>query len=64
MKIIVRSSFDRDIDKIQSQTLKAALDAKLTQIELAKSPAVVAGLKFLRGYTRHVRILVKTDRLS
>lgn len=35
MKVTVKGSFDRDIDKLSSRELRLALDAKITQIEKA-----------------------------
>ncbi len=36
MKIIVKKSFDRDIDKLRSKELRLSLDTKISQIEKAK----------------------------
>ena len=36
MKIIVKKSFDRDIDKLRSKELRLSLNIKISQIEKAK----------------------------
>jgi len=64
MKIIVKKSFDRDIDKLRSKELRLSLDTKISQIEKAKSIANITGVKLLKGYTTHYRIVVKTAILS
>jgi hypothetical protein len=64
MKLLVKRSFDRDTDRIRNKELRLALDEKLTQIERAKSPSNITGLKLLRGYTHHYRIIVKAGLLS
>ncbi|MCX6198577.1 MAG: type II toxin-antitoxin system RelE/ParE family toxin [Bacteroidetes bacterium] len=64
MRIVVKKSFDRDIEKVKNKDLRIALDEKLGQIEKAKSVDNVTGLKLLRGYTHHYRILVKTEDMS
>ena len=64
MKIIVKRSFDRDIDRVRDKELRLLLDAKLEQIEKAKGILNITGLKLLRGYTHHYRIIVKSKSLT
>ncbi len=64
MKIIVKGTFDRDIDKAHSKELRLVLDAKITQIEQAKNLSQVTGVKLLEGYSHHYRILVKSKKHS
>ncbi|HLG34289.1 MAG TPA: hypothetical protein VI757_05360 [Bacteroidia bacterium] len=64
MKVTVKGSFDRDIDKLSSRELRLTLDAKITQIEKARDASHITGLKLLDGYTHHYRILVKTGKLT
>ncbi len=59
MKIISKGTFDRDIDKIRSKELRFALADKIRQIERAKNISQITGLKLLRGYSHHYRIIVK-----
>ena len=64
MKVIVKGTFDRDIDKARNKELHAALDYKITQIERAKNISQVTGIKLLEGYSHHYRILVKSKNQS
>jgi len=64
MKIIVKGTFDRDIDKAHSHELRLALDTKITQIERAKTISQVTGIKLLEGYSHHYRIVVKSTNHS
>lgn len=64
MKIIVKGSFDRDIDRIHNRELKHALLGKINQIESAKEISQITGLKKLKGYSNHVRIIVRSKDLS
>ncbi|MEO8147398.1 MAG: hypothetical protein ABI723_07165 [Bacteroidia bacterium] len=62
MNIIVKPSFERDIDKIKDRELKTALDEKITQIEKAQGISNVTSLKQLRTYQTHYRIKVETPK--
>ena len=64
MRIVVKRSFDRDTDKVKNKDLRVVLDEKLEQIEKAKDVSRITGVKLLRGYTHHFRILVKTEDMS
>ena len=64
MKIIVKKTFERDINRAKDKELRFALNDKITQIERAKNITQVTGLKLLRGYTHHYRIIVKAGELS
>lgn len=64
MKIIFKGSFERDIDKIRNKELRQALDVKISQILKAENLAHITGIKILRGYSHHYRIIVKTDKLT
>lgn len=64
MKITVKPRFVRDVNRVRSRLLRAALDEKLDQILAAKTISQITGLKKLRGYTHHFRIYVKTEKLS
>jgi hypothetical protein len=60
MKVIVKGSFYRDTDKTKSKELRHSLDIKITQIEHAKNIFHITGVKLLRGYSHHYRIIVKS----
>ncbi len=64
MKIVVKGTFDRDVDKARSVDLHHALDTKITQIEKAKELSRVTGVKLLEGYSHHYRIIVKSKNHS
>ncbi len=64
MKITVKPSFGKDVDRVRNRELRSALDEKIEQILTAKAIAQITGLKKLRGYTHHYRIYVKTEKLS
>ena len=64
MKIIVKGTFDRDIDKVRSSVLRKALEKRINQIEKAKDTSHITGLKLLRGYSHHFRLIVKTQKES
>ena len=64
MKVIVKGTFDRDVDKARSKELCAALDDKISQIERAKNLSQVTGVKLLEGYSHHYRIIVKSKNHS
>jgi hypothetical protein len=64
MKIMVKPSFGKDVDRTRSRELLIALDEKLDQILKAKTADQITGLKLLRGYSHHFRIYVKTEKLS
>jgi len=63
MKIIVKGSFDRDLDVISERELNMALAEKISQIKIARNIDHVTGFKILKGYTNHGRIVVNTARL-
>jgi len=60
LKIIFKPKFKRDIDKIKSKELLLAIQEKILKIKNAESPEQITGLKLLRGYTHHYRIILKT----
>ncbi len=64
MKIVFKGSFDRDIDKIRNKELRKALDDKLSQILKARNIHQITGVKILRGYSHHYRIIVKTTKFT
>ncbi len=64
MNIIFKGSFDRDLDKIRNKDLRNALDDKISQILKAQHLNQITGIKVLRGYTRHYRIIVKSSKLT
>lgn len=64
MKVTVKPSFGRDVDRVNSRELRLTLDDKIEQILAAKTSDQITGLKQLRGYTHHYRIYVKTEKLS
>ncbi|MEP7169450.1 MAG: hypothetical protein ABI855_08795 [Bacteroidota bacterium] len=64
MKIIVKPSFSRDVDKVNDKELKTLLDLKITQIEKAKSTDNITGLKLLRTYTTHYRIKIEKKNIN
>jgi hypothetical protein len=53
MKIIVKGTFDRDIDKARSKELRLSLENKIIQIERAKNLSQITGVKLLEGYSNH-----------
>lgn len=62
MIIIVKGSFERDINKLRNREIKLALDSKMTQLINAQDPSQITGLKILRRYVNHSRIIVKANR--
>lgn len=64
MKIIVKGTFDRDVDKAHGKELRLTLDSKIIQIERAKNLSQVTGVKLLEGYAHHYRIIVKYENHS
>ena len=64
MKIIFKPKFRRDTDKITNLELLLALQEKIKQISKAEDIANITGLKLLRGYTHHYRIIVKNPKDS
>jgi mRNA interferase RelE/StbE len=64
VKIIVKGSFDRDVDKARKREILGALDTKITQIETAKDISNITGIILLQGYSSHYRIYVKSPNYS
>ena len=64
MIIIVKPKFRRDVDRISHAELLIALEVKVNQIKRSKSADGITGLKLLRGYTHHYRIIVRTSKYS
>lgn len=64
MKIVVKGSFDRDVDKVRSKEIRHALDNKISQIERAKDISNITGIVLLEGYSHHYRIIVKSQNHS
>ena len=60
----IRASFKRDVSRNSHKEILEALNAKYTQIEKAKSLDNMTGLKALRGYSTHYRIIVKSGKYS
>jgi hypothetical protein len=64
MEISFHSAFKRDVGRINNRELLIELKSKILQIKNAKNPAFITGLKLLRGYTHHYRIIVRTEKYS
>jgi len=64
MNIVFKPKFRRDVDKISNRELLIALQDKISLIKNAADSSHITGLKLLRGYTNHYRIIVKTEKLS
>ena len=64
MKIVVKGSFDRDVDKARSKEIRHALDSKILQIERAKGLSHITGIILLEGYSHHYRIIVRSQNYS
>ena len=64
MKVIFKPKFKRDSEKINNRELLLALKEKIQKIKEAESPDYITGLKLLRGYTHHFRIILKTDKFN
>ena len=62
MKVIFKPKFRRDVDKINNRELLLALQEKIRQVKNAKTQTQIIGVKLLRGYIRHYRIIVKTEK--
>ena len=58
MKIIFKPKFKRDTDKVKSKELLLALQEKIQKIKKAQTAETITGLKLLRGYTHHYRIIL------
>jgi mRNA interferase RelE/StbE len=64
MNIVYKPKFKRDVDKVNNAELLIALQEKIVQVKKAKDKSQITGLKLLRGFSTHYRIIVKTDKLS
>ncbi|TAL71891.1 MAG: type II toxin-antitoxin system RelE/ParE family toxin [Bacteroidetes bacterium] len=64
MKIVVKGSFNRDIDKVRGKEIRHSLDNKIGQIEKARSISNITGVILLEGYSHHYRIIVKSKNYS
>ncbi len=64
MKVIFKPKFKRDVDKISSRELLVVLKEKILKIKNADSLDSITGLKLLRGYSHHYRIIIKTGDFS
>ena len=64
MRVVPKSKFERDVLKIRKPLLLEALYQKIEQMEKASSIDNVTGVKILRGYTHHHRIIVKSEKES
>ena len=64
MKIIFKPKFRRDTEKISNIELLLALQEKINQVKKAEDITHITGLKLLRAYTNHYRIIVKTEKES
>ena len=62
MIIVIKPKFKRDLSKIRDAELRLKLDAKISQIENAKSISQITGLKLLRTFHVHFRIKVETEK--
>ena len=62
MKIVVKPSFSRDVERVNDKELKRLLDLKISQIEKAKAIDNITGLKLLRPYAVHFRIKVENKK--
>lgn len=64
MNLVFKPKFRRDVDKVNNRELLIALQDKINQIKKAEDKSHITGLKLLRGYTHHYRIIVKTVKQS
>ena len=64
MIVTVRGSFKKDVSHIRHYDLVTSLEEKIKQIESAHDLTHVTGLKLLRGYTSHYRIIIRTEKYS
>jgi len=64
MNLLFKPKFRRDVEKVNNRALLIALQEKLQQIRNASTPSQITGLKLLRSYRSHYRILVKTEKHS
>ncbi len=64
MKIVVKGSFNRDVDKARSKEIRHALDNKISQIEKAGDISHITGIILLEGYSHHYRIIVRSQNYS
>ena len=46
MKIVVKGSFDRDVEKARNKEIRHSLDSKITQIEKARDISNITGIIF------------------
>jgi mRNA interferase RelE/StbE len=64
MDILFKPCFRRDADKLNDRELLIALKNKLEQIKKASTTENITGLKLLRGYSNHFRIIVRSHKDS
>ena len=61
MKIVVKPSFMKDLERVRNKEIKFLLNEKLNQIEKAATTSNITGLKLLRGFKTHYRIKVDSE---
>ena len=61
MRIVVKGTFDRDVEKARNKEIRSALDRKITQIEKANDISNITAMILLEGYSHHYRIVVKSQ---
>jgi mRNA interferase RelE/StbE len=64
MKVVVKGTFNRDIDNVRGKEIRHALDVKISQIEKAEDITRITGVILLEGYSHHYRIIVKSKNHS
>ena len=64
MKILYEKSFYRDLEKIESKRIRAALLSLIRHIKASQNPQEIPGLKKLKGSKNYYRIRLRDYRLG
>lgn len=64
MKTSFTSSFQKDLKKLQDDSMRSALRVIITKVESAGHPGEIAGLKKLKGGTSYYRLRLGDYRVG
>ena len=64
MKIIIKSSFKRDVQSHDNKEINSLINCKLQEIEQASYIMKIAGIKKLKGYDSLYRIAIKKGKYN
>ncbi len=64
MLLIIKESFDKDVEKVQNKELLIRLSESIRQIEKANQIKEIPNIKKLKGYKNHYRIKLGDYRIG